>query len=268
MSRISIVTVSFNAAHTLRDTLESVQRQLGAEVEHWLIDGASTDGTRDVVTRSGRHLAGFISEPDKGLYDAMNKGAKRCSGDVLGFLNADDWYAGPDVLSAVALAFAQGADLVYGNLDFVSPEPPHRVVRRWRDQPHTPHDLMRKGWVPAHPTTYIRTDLFHKLGGFDPKWSISADFAFLSSALMHPGVRLAFVPRTLVNMRVGGASTAGLGAIWRSNLQCARALSELRAPHPWATILRKLAFKIPQMWAGPNPDGASLTPVPIWKPWE
>jgi len=246
--KVTIVTVCFNAAATLRDTLESVAHQTHPHVEHILIDGGSTDTTRDVVRSYGMHLSCFVSEPDRGLYDAMNKGAAMATGDVLAFLNADDWYAHPSVLATVAERFEQGADLVYGDLDFIDPEPPFHVRRLWRDSQRRASDFLRLGWQPAHPSTFVRTTLFRQVGGFDLRWRISADYAFLAKCMMQPLV-LEHLPRTLVNMRLGGASTNGLRAVWRANRECAAALRDLGVPLPWATIALKTMRKLPQKLA-------------------
>jgi glycosyltransferase involved in cell wall biosynthesis len=244
--KVTIVTVCFNAATTLRDTLESVAHQTHPSIEHIVIDGGSTDATREIVRLHGSHLAAFVSEPDRGLYDAMNKGAARASGDVLAFLNADDWYAHPAVLAWVAERFDGGADLVYGDLDFVDPEPPFRIRRTWRDATQQASDFVRRGWQPAHPATFVRTELFRQVGGFDLRWKIGADYAFLSRCMSQPKLALQHLPRTLVNMRLGGASTEGFGAVWRANRECAAALRELGAPHPWTTIALKTLRKLPQ----------------------
>jgi glycosyltransferase involved in cell wall biosynthesis len=260
--KFAIVTVSYNAAATLADTLESVRRQVGVEIEHWVIDGGSTDNTAMVIERHGQHLAGYVSESDKGLYDAMNKGASLARGDVLGFLNADDWYAAPDTLRCVSSAFAQGADLVYGDLVLTTPRLPFEVKRTWRDDVHVPEDFFRRGWQPAHPATFVRRDLFRALGGFDLRWRISADYGWLAHAMQHPGLRLRHVAKTLVNMRLGGASTAGPLAIWRANRECAQVLREL-GRWPWATITMKTARKLPQLLNARLPTTAK----PLWRPW-
>jgi glycosyltransferase involved in cell wall biosynthesis len=259
--KLSVVTVAFNAASTLADTLESVARQRDVEFEHWLVDGGSSDDTRAIVDRHGAHLAGFFSEPDRGLYDAMNKGAARSRGDVIGFLNADDWYAAPDALAAVALAFKTGANLVYGDIDLVAAAPPFATFRAWRDATRLPTDFFRFGWQPAHPATFVTRALFERVGGFDLRYRIAADYAFLARALTEAGVTLAHVPRTLVNMRVGGASTKSWRAVWRANVECASALSEL-GRWPWGTIALKVLRKLPQL-AASSQTGSGRT----WRPW-
>lgn len=261
-TRISVVTSAFHAAGTLTDTLESVRRQCQVEHEHILVDGGSRDATADVVRRHGAHLRHFVSEPDRGIYDGMNKGAALATGDVIGFLNADDWLAGPDVLARVAQAFDEGADLVYGDLVFVDAQPPYQARRTWTDANHAPEDFVRIGWQPAHPTTYVRRSLFEGLGGFDLRWSIAADYAFLARAMQQPDLRLHHVPQTLVNMRLGGASTAHWRAVLRANRQCLQALRTLGSPHPAWTLAQKLWRKSRQVHLT-----GGLTQA-TWRPWD
>jgi glycosyltransferase involved in cell wall biosynthesis len=244
--KISVITVCLNAASTLTDSLQSVARQAHGDVEHIVIDGASTDGTLEVIERHGAHLARVVSEPDHGLYDAMNKGAALASGEVLGFLNADDWYADAAALSWVAQSFEAGADLTYGDLQFVEPGEPYRVRRAWRDQQRAPADFFRCGWQPAHPASFVRRSLFESLGGFNTRWRISADYDFLARCMRQPGVRIRHLPRTLVNMRLGGASTRGPKAVWKGNSECMQVLAHLGIPRPAWVIGQKLVRKVGQ----------------------
>jgi glycosyltransferase involved in cell wall biosynthesis len=262
--KVSIITVTYNAASTLPDTLHSVARQTLPGVEHILVDGGSKDDTLAIARDVGAHLATVVSERDRGLYDAMNKGVRLSSGDVVGFLNADDWYADAEVLRSVAEAFEAGADIVYGDLVLIDPHPPHTVKRIWRDRLHQADDFFRSGWQPAHPTTFVRRSVFDAAGGFDLRWRISADYAFLAHAMRLPGVRLAYVARTLVNMRVGGLSTAGAHAVWRANRECFLALREIDAPAPSVTIAAKLARKVPQVLKARLAAG---TQAVAWRPW-
>lgn len=258
--RISIVTVAFNASATLADTLESVARQTHVDVEHIVMDGGSRDATADVVRDHGRRLAVFVSERDLGLYDAMNKGAARATGDVIAFLNADDWYSAPDVLAKVAERFENGADYVYGDLDFIDQHPPFVLRRAWRDAPHHATDFFRTGWHPAHPVSFVRSARFREAGGFDLRWRLGADYAFMARCMRLPGLRLSHVPSVLVNMRLGGASTAGLSAVLENNRGCANALRELGVRYPWRTIALKLMRKVPQRLMRAHQ-------APLWRPW-
>jgi glycosyltransferase len=241
--KISVITVTRNSAATLIDTLRSVALQHHPDVEHIVVDGASVDNTAEIVRLHGQHVAHLICEPDDGTYDAMNKGAALATGGVIAFLNADDWYADPGVLGWVSERFDGGADLVYGDLAFVGPQPPLKVRRLWSDRQHAAQDFFDDGWHPAHPTTFIRTELFRSLGGFDTRWRIAADYAFLARAMCQPDLRLAHIDRRLVNMRLGGASTAGIAAVIRANRECAGALTEIGISSPWRVIRQKIMTK-------------------------
>lgn len=247
----------------LKDTLRSVAAQRYSEVEHIVVDGASRDATLDIVRDDGPHVARLSSEPDRGIYDAMNKGVRMSTGDVVGFLNADDWYASPNTLHWVAEAFSEGADLTYGDLVYIDPETPFAVRRMWRDAMHRPADFFGRGWQPAHPTTFVRRALFEVCGGFDLRWRIGADYAFLARAMKQPSLRMRHVPHTLVNMRIGGASTAGFRAVWRANLECLQALRECGASWPMTTIAMKTARKVPQLLVPRDVYSGGA----LWRPW-
>ena len=219
--KISIVTVCFNAAATIEDTIQSVLEQDYPDIEYLIIDGASKDGTLDVVEkfrgRDGGRIARVISEPDRGQYDSMNKGIKAATGDVLGFLHADDYFAHAGVVSALAEAFnRQPVDCVYGDLDFVSATDKSRIVRRWRSEAYQPGASLR-GWHPPHPTLYIKRALFLKMGGFDLRYRIAADVDFMTRLFECEHATSVHIPRVLVVMREGGASNKNLRNIARAN---------------------------------------------------
>ena len=263
--KISVITVTRNSAKTLIDTLRSVALQHHPDVEHIVVDGASEDNTAEIVRLHGQHVAHLICEPDNGTYDAMNKGAALATGGAIGFLNADDWYADPGVLGWVSERYYSGADVVYGDLAFVSPQPPFKVRRVWRDRQHLPQDFFDQGWHPAHPTTFIRTDLFRSLCGFNTRWRIAADYAFLARAMCLPELRLAHIERRLVNMRMGGVSTASVAAVIRANRECADALREGGVAAPWRLIGLKLANKIRQK-LDTRTRRKSMTREALWTP--
>jgi glycosyltransferase involved in cell wall biosynthesis len=246
MTRISVITVCFNAATTLGDTLTSVAAQRNVDVEHIVIDGGSTDHTPDVLRTFGQHVARFVSEPDDGLYDAMNKGLALATGDVIAFLNADDWYAAPDCLQAAIAAFAPTVDLVYGDLQIVDPMPPHRLRRRWRDASRS-RNAFAFGWQPAHPATFMRTQLLRRVGGFDTRLHIAADYALFARCFLKERITAVHLPRVVANMRGGGTSSASAAAILRANGECLQILRELGAPAPWATVVFKVCRKLVQI---------------------
>lgn len=241
--KISVITVSRNNAGTIGDTLRSVAAQRHPAIEHLVIDGASTDGTLDVVRRVGRHVTHLVSEPDRGIYDAMNKGLRLATGDLVGFLNADDLLA--DDLAVTRLAEAAlGADAVYGDLEYVRAADTSQVVRWWRSGSFEPAAL-RRGWMPPHPTFYIRPAAMRG-EGFDTGLRIAADYDFMLRHLTQPGLRVAYVPHVLVRMRTGGASNRSLRAVLRK-MDEDRRVMQRHGVGGWLTLAGKNLGKLPQL---------------------
>jgi glycosyltransferase involved in cell wall biosynthesis len=222
--RISVVTVCRNAAATIGQTLESFLEQSHADKELIVIDGASTDATLEVVGRFAGPALTVISEPDRGLYDAMNKGLARFRGDAVGFLNADDRFHDAHALAAINEALEE-AELCFGHLDFVSGEGRADVVRRWRTAPWRP-GAFRRGWMPAHPTFYCQRRVVEAVGAFDLRYRMAADYDFMLRALEIGGFRAARVDKVLVDMGAGGMSSASLKARLSHNLEALRSRRE------------------------------------------
>lgn len=173
--KISIITAVYNGRATLADALDSALAQDHPDKELIVVDGASTDGTRDVLQRYAGRLAQVVSEPDRGIYDALNKGLRRATGDAVGFLHSDDTFADARVLSRVAAALADpGVDACYGDLCYVHHEDPDRIVRYWRSGPYQRRNLAW-GWMPPHPTFYARRAVYQRWGRFDTRYRIAAD---------------------------------------------------------------------------------------------
>lgn len=236
---VSVVTVVKNAAHTIAECMESVREQT-FPAEHVIVDGGSTDGTLDVIRRNLGTSATLVSEPDRGIYDAMNKGLNLASGDVAGILNADDVYAGPTVIEEVARVFAAGADSCYGDLLVVDRRNPVRVIRRWLSG-----DYDRKrfywGWMPPHPTFFARRSLYRKLGAFRLDLRTAADYELMLRFLLKHGVPTVYIPRVLVRMRSGGLSDASLKRRLQANLndRMAWKINGLK-PYAWTLWLKPL----------------------------
>ncbi len=244
MSKISIVTAVYNRVGTIEQTLRSVREQTWPHVEHIAIDGGSTDGTLDVLRSHQHQLAALVSEPDQGIYDALNKGLALATGDVVGLLHSDDFFAHNDVLGRIAAAFQDASvDVAYGDLDYVS-QSDGRVVRRWRSGRYAPGRL-RFGWMPPHPTFYVRRRLLEKLGGYDLSMLLGADFDFTLRYLIHAGENVAYLPEVLVKMRTGGASSSMRA--WVQNLRSnLKALKKYDAGGVGTLICNRLR-KIPQL---------------------
>lgn len=212
--RISIITVTYNSSQTIRDTLESVKAQKYADVEHIIIDGASTDNTLDIV-RSYEHVSKYISERDMGLYDAMNKGVQLATGDVIGILNSDDVYAHEDVLSHVAQMFQnEKTDTLYGDLDFVAPNDLNKVVRSWRSGKFSRTNF-QFGWMPPHPTFFVRREVYEQTGLFNLSLRSAADYELMLRILFKHQYKTSYLKEVLVKMRVGGMSNGS----WRKRLK-------------------------------------------------
>lgn len=246
---ISVITVSYNSAGTIAETLRSVAGQTWDAIEHIVIDGASIDGTQDIVRQQGMANIVLVSEPDQGIYDAMNKGLKLARGDWVGFLNADDAFAAPDVVADIAATIERtSADAVYGDLEFVDRKESQRVVRRWRSGPFVPAQL-RWGWMPPHPTFYVRRSIVQSLGGFDTRFRIAADYDFMLRYLNEPGVKVAYLPRVMVHMKTGGVSgNQSMLAVLRRNVESYRVLRKNRLGGVGA-LLWKNFRKLPQLFS-------------------
>lgn len=242
--KISIVTVAFNSGATIGDTLDSVFRQRHADVEHIVIDGGSTDDTAATVHRRGTHVARFVSEPDRGIYDAMNKGVAIASGDIIGFLNADDRYAHADVLGRIETLFTESTlDAAYGDVAFFRPDLPGELVRRYRSNRFTPR-MIGWGWMPAHPALFVRRSLFEQAGPFKTDYRIAGDFEWVARAFQNPHLRHRHIDEVLVHMQTGGVSTRG----WRNTLllnqEVMRACRDNGIGTNWFKILSKYPAKL------------------------
>lgn len=222
--KISIITAVYNNHETLADALDSALSQVGADFELVVIDGGSTDGTREVLQRYAGRIAVLVSEPDRGIYDALNKGIQRANGDIVGFLHSDDLFADSQVLARISDAFTDSRiDAVYGDLLYVRKHSPDRVVRYWRAGAFSRLRL-KWGWMPPHPTFYVRREVYSHLGTFDTTYRIAADYDCMLRFLGRGNVRLRYIPEVLVKMRVGGESNRSLGNIIRKSFEDYRAL--------------------------------------------
>ena len=222
--KISVITATWNSADTIAETLKSVRSQTYKEVEHVIQDGESTDGTAEIVRRAMDENAILICERDEGLYDALNKGLARASGEVIGFMHSDDFYATERALEQVATAFQDpDVDGVYGDLDYVSAEDPHQTVRAWVSGPYKEANL-KLGWMPPHPTLYLRRSVYERFGRFDTGFDIAADYEAMLRYLVQGRIRLVYLPVVLVKMRLGGVSNRSLKQVLKKSREDLTAL--------------------------------------------
>lgn len=242
--KTSIITVAYNARDTIAATLESVAAQTHQHIEHIVVDGASTDGTLEIIQQNGKHVARLISEPDKGIYDAMNKGLGLATGEVIGFLNADDVYADDGVLQRVAeIMVRNDLDALFGDAEFVNPARPTRSVRRYRSEHFRP-DRIAWGWMPAHPSLFLRRGVYERFGNFRTDYRIAGDFELIARIFHDGTLKYRHVPEVWVRMRTGGVSTGG----WRNtvllNREVLRACRENHIPTNLTKILSKYPVKL------------------------
>ena len=249
--RISVITVCYNAASTLKDAVESVLGQIPDaeapfDLEYIVVDGASTDGTLDLLAPYRERIATLISEPDQGLYDAMNKGVQAATGDVVAILNADDVYASTNVLARVAATFRDSdAEAVYGDLHYVSADDLSQVTRRWNAGTYT-KGAFRRGWMPPHPALFVRRACYHRWGHFTLALRSAADYELMLRFIHRHGMTLAYLPETLVLMRAGGVSNASLKHRIRAHREDWKAW-RMNGFHPSVfTMLAKPLRKLPQ----------------------
>lgn len=252
--KISVITVTWNSAATVADTLASINAQTHPDVEQIIVDGGSTDATLAIVKAEGKRVGTVVSERDKGIYDAMNKGLKLARGDVIGLLNSDDFLASPEVLATIAEAFADPAtDAVYGDLCYVRQHDTSQVVRYWRSGPFRPGAFAR-GWAPPHPTFYVRRELYERFGGFDLVYSLAADFELMVRFLEVHHVRVRYLPQVLVSMRMGGASNKSLRNVVRGNREIWRALHHHGLAGPMlGWVVHKAFLRGRQFLSRPSP---------------
>lgn len=242
--RISVITAVFNSRDTIADALESVLSQSHPDVELIVIDGGSTDGTLNVLQAWADRIAVLVSEPDQGIYDALNKGLARATGEVVGFLHSDDVFVDAHVLTRIAGVFsASDVEAVYGDLEYVRKDEPERVVRYWQSGVFSVNKL-RYGWMPPHPTFYVKRDVYERLGRFDTRYRIAADYDCMLRFL-GGGVQATYLPQVLVRMRLGGASNRSLKNILLKMVEDWRALRSNRVGGVGALAWKNFS-KLPQ----------------------
>ncbi|MEY4505575.1 MAG: hypothetical protein RL297_153 [Pseudomonadota bacterium] len=215
--KISVVTATYNCESTLQATLTSLMEQTHSNFEHVVVDGLSTDRTLEILKDTVDARTTIHSEKDHGIYDALNKGIARSTGDVIGFLHADDMYADIDVLNSVAQAFVDPTvSAVYSDLQYVKQKDPSQVVRQWRSNAFKPR-LISRGWMPPHPTLYVRREWYERIGGFDTRYRISADYFSILQLFSQPDFKAVHLPLVMVKMRLGGASNRSFKNLLRKS---------------------------------------------------
>jgi glycosyltransferase len=244
--KITLITVTYNSEKYLSHCIESVLMQTYGNIEHIIIDGKSTDGTVSIIKKYEHKIAHWISETDKGMYDAINKGIKMASGDVIGILNSDDIFVSDDVISSIAKAFEdEKVDSVYGDLEYVDKIDTERVFRVWKGKKYN-RNLFKMGWMPGHPTFYIKKSLIEKHGMYENHYHTAADYEFMARYLYKYKITSFYLAKLFVKMRNGGASNKNLNQRLRANRRDYLAMKKNSIPMPFVVSILKPIIKLHQ----------------------
>ncbi|QDO93705.1 glycosyltransferase [Formosa sediminum] len=248
--KVSIITATYNSERTLDGCINSVLSQDYPSIEYIIIDGASTDNTLKVIDEVKEKYPNVISvsEPDKGIYDALNKGIEKASGDIVGFLHSDDFFASKETISHIVDAFkAKEVDGVYGDLHYINSINSNKIVRNWKSQPFS-ESLLMQGWMPAHPTLFLKKSVYTKYGVFNLNFKIAADYDLMLRIFKDNTLTFAYLPEVITKMRVGGASNRSLKNIWLKTREDYLAVKQNNLRNPLVVICSKNLSKIPQLF--------------------
>ncbi|MBI5967024.1 MAG: glycosyltransferase [Deltaproteobacteria bacterium] len=245
--KISVITAVLNSQKTIRDAIESVLNQDYKNVEHIIIDGGSTDGTLEVIEEYRGQIARMISEPDWGVYEALNKGIRLSTGKVIGILHGDDFYAHSRVLRRVVEGFEkQNRDSCYGDLQYVDKKDVHKVLRHWKSAPYT-QGKFKSGWMPPHPTFFVKRRIYEKYGLFNEKFRIAGDYELMLRFLERYRISTFYIPEVLVKMRWGGISNGSVKNLFIKSYEDYKAWEINHLKGNLLIIFLKNLSKVPQL---------------------
>jgi glycosyltransferase len=246
--KVSIITATYNSLENLPSALESVSQQTYKNIEWIVVDGNSTDGTLAFIKSHQDQIGQWVSEKDAGIYDALNKGIAMATGDVIGLLHSDDLFNSKQTLDKIIHQFQNtGADGVYGDLEYVSKTNVQKVIRYWKSKTFS-KDLLEKGWMPPHPTLFLKKEIYQKCGGFDLSFKIAADYDFILRIFSDPQLKFTYLPEVITKMRVGGASNKSLSNIAQKSKEDYRALKQNKIPNASLALFKKNQSKISQFF--------------------
>lgn len=245
--KVSLITVSYNSDKTIKDTISSVLSQSYQDIEYIIVDGNSKDNTVEIVKEYESLFKGrlkWVSEADKGLYDAMNKGIKLATGEIIGIINSDDLYTDEYVIEKVVKKMkADNVDIMYANLQFVDEFNTKKIVRRWIPG----NGSFIFGWNPPHPTTFVRKKVYDNIGLYKNEYKISSDYDFLFRSIQANKIKTAYLNEFIVNMRMGGASTSGIKSTIQGSKEVYSTLKENKVIFPFAIVCLRLLRKLKQV---------------------
>jgi len=244
--KVSIITVTRNSEKYLTECIHSVRHQNYKNIEHIIIDGKSTDGTLDIILRNLDHISYWMSETDRGMYDAINKGLEMATGDIVGILNSDDIFASADAVKSIVDCFeTTDTDSVYGDLVYVDAANTQKIIRYWKGVSYK-RSRFRYGWMPAHPTFYVRRELIKQYGVYENHYYTAADYEFMARYLFLNKVSSQYIDSMLVKMRAGGLSNENLKSRIRANRRDFLAMRKNKIPFSFIVSILKPLIKLPQ----------------------
>ena len=243
--RISIITATYNSEKTLLDTLLSLEKQTHPDIEYIVVDGASKDNTIKLIKSNCTKVSKIICEPDKGIYDALNKGIQAASGDVIGFLHSDDLFAYDDAIADIAKTFEiTGCDAIYGDLEYVAQNDTTKRIRLWKSGSFS-RFKMKVGWMPPHPSFYMKRECYIQFGSFSLDYRISADYDSLLRYILKQRISIEYLPKVLVKMRVGGISNRSVSSMVKKSMEDIRVMNQNGIIWPIALVYKNIS-KLPQ----------------------
>lgn len=245
--KVSIITATYNSQNTILDAINSVASQTYSNIEHIIIDGKSSDNTLSVINENSGKISKIISESDKGIYDALNKGIKNATGEVICFLHADDIYFDNTIIERAAKLFSEKeTDSIYGDLQYVAKEDTNKIIRYWKSGEYS-FSKLKKGWMPPHPTFFVKKEIYNKFGLFDTSFRIAADYDIILRFLGKEKISTAYLSEIMIKMRVGGESNKSITNIIQKMKEDVKALKKNKLGN-WHTVILKNIIKIPQLF--------------------